>query len=534
MLSRLAVNKFRDRQLDSYRWMKRLTLRELKRMVADLDVQHEFISKKKMWKHQYVAFLIGVYIEYFLFFLDMGLGKSRVILELIAYFKKRGDLKAALILVPNTASIESWVMQVEEHRPDLDCVPMYGSSEERWELMNDGWGEVFIINYAGLRHMCCELVELQYQDKRKLMVNERSIRELKEKFDLICLDESTEIMNHRSLTYRLCKKLARGIRFRFGMAGIPLGRDPQALWSQFNFCDDGETLGTTLSIFREAFFKRTENYWSGGYDYKFNRKYTKRLNRVIQNRSIHYDESECRDVPKKMYNPIYVPFTPEMRAYYNRIVAKLKADKRDLRLARNTFLNLRQLASGFIGVIDDESGTKAHIEFPENPKMEALAQLVREIPTRRKFLIYHQFVWTGERIGKELEKLGIKYVWIRGAQKDGPAMLRQFTEDEETKAMVLSNDCGAFALNLQRANYEFFVESPVSPIIRGQAEKRLRPGLQPMVTVNGRKQRRRCFYMDFIMRKNTADESIQTFLKEGKNIESALMRGSANFDLRKV
>jgi len=53
------------------------------------------------------------------------------------------------------------------------------------------------------------------------------------------------------------------------MAGIPVGRDPQVLWAQFNYCDHGETLGETLGIFRAAFFRAETNYWSGFPNYIF-------------------------------------------------------------------------------------------------------------------------------------------------------------------------------------------------------------------------------------------------------------------------
>lgn len=535
MLAKSAIKKFRERKLDSYRWMKKLTRRELMQMVRDLDPQPEFISKKKMWNHQLVAFLVGVYIGYFLFFLDMGLGKTRVILELIAYFKKRGDKPCALIAVPNDAGIESWVMQVEEHRPDLSCVPMYGNSNERMTMLGED-ADLFVINYDGLIWMCGDLREIGGRKSKKLIINEKRLAYIASRFNLICLDESTEIMNHRSLTFKVCNKIGLKMIFRYGMAGIPFGRDPHALWSQFFFCDHGETLGETLGIFRGAFFKTKENYWSGYYDYVFDKKWTKKLNRVLQNRSIHYDEKECRGMPPMMYKPVHVPFTQDMKAYYNKIVDKLKADKRNLRLTRGSFLNMRQIASGFIGLIDDETGTRAQIEFPENPKIDALMQIIREIPDNCSFLIFYQYIWTGDRISKELTKAKIKHGRLKGNQKDRPQVLRDFTNNPTIRGLVISNEIGAFSLNLQKANYEIFVESPVSPITRGQAEKRIRPSLQPLVKVPGKKkkQRRRCFYIDIIMSKNTADESIQKFLKQGKSLEEALMKGNAKLKLEKV
>lgn len=523
MLSKLVVKRFLERDLNDFRYLKRLTRSTLIQMLNDLDPVPDFISPKPIWKHQLVSFLAGIYLGHFLFFLDMGLGKTRVILELIAYLKKQGKLTAALIVVLNDSAIETWVMEVEEHRPDLKCIPMYGNTKARLQMLQED-ADLFVINYAGLNYMCCELVRVG-KKARKLLIKPVRLREISSRFNFMCLDETTEIMSHKSLTFRVCKKISEFYTYRFGMAGIPVGRDPHVLWSQFNYCDHGDTLGRTLAIFRQALFKKKVNYWSGYYDYKFDKKKkTKVLNRMMQHSSISYEEDECRDMPEKVYKPIYVPFTNDMRSYYNKIVEKLKSDKQNLRLQRNSFLHMRQIASGFIGLIDDETGDKVHIEFPENPKIEAMIQIIREIPKGRKFLIFHEYRWTGARISKELDELGVSHVRLYGGQKKGPTVLRQFVEQDDIIGLVASNGCGAFSLNLQIANYEIFVESPVSPIVRGQAEKRIHRG----------SQKKRCFFMDLIMRKNSADESIQEFLKEGKDLRRALMRGKTQLNLRKV
>ncbi|KKL05384.1 hypothetical protein LCGC14_2606580, partial [marine sediment metagenome] len=150
--------------------------------------------------------------------------------------------------------------------------------------------------------------------------------------------------------------------------------------------------------------------------------------------------------------------------------------------------------------------------------------IVREIPDGRKFLIFHEYRWTGARISKELDELGISHSRLYGGQKERPAVLRRFVEQDDITGLVVSNGCGAFSLNLQIANYEIFVESPVSPIVRAQAEKRIHRG----------SQKKRCFFMDIIMRKNSADESIQEFLKEGKDLRRALMRGKTQLKLKRI
>lgn len=525
MLMKSAVRAFRKRRLNSFEYLKKLSRVELLHMINELDPKPDFISKDPLWKHQLAAFLITVYIPQVLLYLDMGLGKTRVILEIIAYLKKCGKLRRALITVPNDVAVENWIMEVERHRPDLQCLPLYGGTEERFRLLKEHRdADIYIVPYSGLNWMCCKLEQVKGRKSRKLKINQGRLSLIEASFNFMCLDECTEIMNHRSLTYRVCRQISDLYDYRTGMSGIPVGRDPHSLWSQFEYCDHGETLGETLGLYRAAFFKRKTNYFSGFYDYVFDKRRTKLLHRTMQNRSIYYEEGECRDMPRRVSKPIYVPFTEDTRSYYNSIIRKLKENKGDLRLVRNSFLHMRQIASGFIGLIDDETGDRVQVEFPVNPKIEALVQVIKEIPTKRKFLIFYEYNWTGNRISQELTKLGVKHGRLRGGQKDGPDVLRQFVQKKSLNGLVINNGVGAFSLNLQVANYLIFVESPVSPIVRQQAEKRIHRG----------GQRRRCFIIDIIMKDNTADESIQSFLREGRNIRRELMRGKAKLKLRKV
>ena len=524
MLSPRAIKRFRARALDSWNFMKKLSRRELVNMVCDLDPVPEFyISPRPIWKHQLAAFLIGVHMPHFLFFIDMGGGKTRVILELIAYRKLCGEDRAALIITVDDTNIENWVMEAEEHRPDLNVIPMYGSTADRYDSLEEG-GDVYVAHYAALYHMLSYIPkprrELQKGEKLKRKISKARLNNVSKYFYKICLDECTKIMNKKSLTFRTCLRFGSLMDCRYGLAGRPLGRDPTNLWSQFLYCDHGETLGQTLGLFREVFFKQRVNSM-GFYEWKFDKRRSRELNRTIQHRSITYAEKEFREVPKVVKKPIYVDFTEDMKAYYNKIVDQLRKGDGDLRMMQNSFLHMRQIASGFIGLIDDETGARAQLEFPENPKMDALRDMLEEMQdSGRRFLIYHQYTWTGNRIARELDSLGCNFLRLRGGQKKkNPGILRKFRKSKMVDGLILQNQVGSYGLNLQVASVEHFIETPTSPIDREQAEKRVRPALNP----------KRCMFFDYMMRDNSAEENIQKYLKEGRDMKSAIMGGRNPF-----
>lgn len=524
MLSPRAVKKFKNRELDNWDFMKKLSRRQLMHMIEELDPVPRFVSPDKMWKHQLAAFLIGVHMPHFLFFIDMGGGKTRVILELIAYRKLCGEEKAAIVITVDDTNIENWVMETEQHRPDLKVIPLYGSTAERYELLEEK-ADLYVAHYSAVYHLCAYLPKSRGKssdkEKRKMKISKARINKVASKLYFMCLDEATKVMHRQSLTFRTCFQLGELMDCRYGLAALPHGRDPTALWSQFKYCDGGETLGETLGLFRQALFRKGQNRYTGFPEWNFDKRKAKDLSRIIKHRSITYDESEFRDVPKITKKTVHVNFTEDMRAYYNQIVGDLQNKDTDLRIIRNSFLHMRQIASGFIGLIDDESGSRAQLEFPENPKMNALRSKLEELDgSRRKFLIYHQYNWTGDRIAKELEDLDIKFLRLRGGQKkQNPEVLRRFRNNKTIEGLIIQNQIGAYGLNLQVASVEFFVESPTSPIDRAQAEKRIRPALN----------KRHCIFFDLVMKNNSADETIQEYLKEGRDLQSAIMKGKPLF-----
>jgi len=505
-----AKKQFLNRELESYNWVKKASTKELEQELKRLHPRPKFITKPR--KHQKACFLLGVNLLKFLFLLDMGLGKTKLILDILKYLITVGEIKTALVLVPNLINIDGWVRQIKEHRPDLTYSALEGTRHERDVALLDP-ADVYIINYAGFVAMVTDLVKLPGTRKRKRVISDGLLKKFYDKFDAIILDESTAVKNWQTITYRACSKIANSCEVRFALTGTPFGRDPIDLWAQFYVIDRGETLGQTLGIFRECFFKPHMNYFTGFDDWTFDRKKEKKLNKVLKNCSIRYNEKECIDLPEAIPIDIVVSFPVDTHQYYKRIVDKVIKAKRNYQLMENSFVQMRQIASGFVGY-KDENNVKAKLTFDDNPKLDALVQILEEAPTTSKIVIYHEFVFTGELISAKLKELGIRHVRIWGGAKNKSKVINQFLDDPECRHLVANHQSVSKGNNFQIANYVVFFESPVSPIDRVQAEKRCyRWG-----------QNKTVFFMDIIM-KNSVDEKIRRYLKEGKDLFQALIEG---------
>jgi hypothetical protein len=168
---------------------------------------------------------------------------------------------------------------------------------------------------------------------------------------------------------------------------------------------------------------------------------------------------------------------------------------------------------------DDETGEKASVEFDENPKLEALLELIDLMPEKRKAIVWYDFTLSGKKIVSRIkEEFGFKPIWLWSGTKDSRAEFDRFFNDPNCEVAVINWRLGAMSLDgLQKvANYDLYYESPVGVIDRDQAQKRLdRDG-----------QRFPVFRYDLIT-KGTVDERILAFHAEGRDLFKALVKDPA-------
>ena len=291
------------------------------------------------------------------------------------------------------------------------------------------------------------------------------------------------------------------------------------LWAQYFLIDDGATLGETLGLFRAAFFTEKDNFWGGPYskEYTFKDKLRPKLSALIQNRSITYSSDECIDLPKVIPVREVVAFPEEAEVYYKKIVEQVIEAKGNLRAIKSAFLRMRQISSGFIGMRDEEDGSRVEIEFDQNPKLERLLELIEEVPEGRGSVVFYEFTRSGRLIVQELKKLGYKPVWLWSGTKDTRKELDRFAREVQP-IIVVNNAVGALSLDgLQRtANYDFEFEAPLSVLNFEQARKRLhRDG-----------QKHKVFQYSLEVA-GTVDSRIREFHEEGRSLFEAVVHNPA-------
>lgn len=504
MINQAAVEAFLRRKLASYDWLKSCPPYELEAALAELEPKPDF-GAVKLHPHQQAALLLLLEHQRFMLFMDMGAGKTLTCLSLLSYRKQRGEKPRAMVMVPYVTSVDTWVEEVKKHSCGLTCVPLVGT---RIDNLNDlrTRGDLFVSCYATAVHMVAD------KEGKKLKVSAPEIRRKFAAFDTLILDEVHKCKTSSTLTYRMCRAISAQCNWVIGLTGTPFGRDLSDLWAQFHLIDFGETLGPTLGFYREAFFSKKPKFW-GGFDYTFKRALLPTLKEKIKNRSISYSIDELTTLPEKEYIIKHIAAPGDVHGYAENALKAMHGA--DYQTIESSYLQLRQLSSGFMTVKGDENRLK--VKFPSNPKLDVLQELIEGVPGGRKCVVLHHFIYSSEIISERISGMQIEHARIWGGQTDPIGELRRFRDDPKCRVLILNWRSGSSSLNLQNASYLFIYEQPDSPIDRAQGEARVwRPG-----------QNQRVLIFDLLVR-GTLDFQIMRANQNGRRLLDELLRERNN------
>lgn len=508
MLSKTALTRYLERELASYSWIKQVDRESLEQHVTELPAQPKL--KAKLFLHQLAAFYIGACLKQFLYFLDLGTGKTLLSLALVSYWKQLQEVDKVLVIVPNVVNIEEWKLQVAEFT-DFSTVPLHGTKAQRMQAIRKQ-GDIYVINYDGLQSVMTELEAVKgSRGRRKRVPKQDLITEFTKHFQMVVFDEAHRAKSSSSLTYRLCTQISKVCKYRYALTGTPFGRNPMDFWAQFQLIDHGETLGS-FNLFRSAFFTGKPNYF-GGLDWNFNNKKKRLLYRIIQNKSLRYADSECQELPPVTHTVIKTPLTKDAFEYYK--ILRQQAEGADEEKQReNYYSKFRQIASGFVYIKDEEEQVRQVLHFANPAKLDMLQELIEKIPDAAKMVVFHIFDETGKMIGRRLTEMKVNFAAINSTEKNHLAALNKFKTDSACAVLVVNIASGNSGLNLQVARYVCFYEPTDRPIWQRQAEKR----------VHRTGQTQRVIYYHFIS-PVTVEEKIRQFLLEGKSLFDALVEG---------
>lgn len=469
-----------------------------------------FVFKTKPYDHQLKALQSSWKKEEFALLMDMGTGKSKVLIDTIAALYDSGKIDSVLILAPKGV-YKNWVgKELPTHMPEhIEAKTAYWASpltKAHKDSIREIWKpnfdlHIFVMNVEALSSGKAEDVAAGF------------IRMHGNK-TLIAIDESTVIKNHKAKRTKAAVRLAKTCRYKRILTGSPITKSPLDLYSQFLF------LGEELLGFR-SYYSFCSRYAdmikrSGG-NHQYNQilgfRNLDELTKSIQPFSYRVTKEECLDLPEKNYIKRTIELTPEQKKIYNQLKSSAVAllDSMEMVSANAVITQLLRLHQVSCGFVNTDDGNTVEIK---NTRLSELMSILEEVSG--KAIIWANYRHDIMAIENEIAKVyGRSSVASYFGDTDGEKrqeIVNDFQNNDELRFFVGQPRTGGYGLTLTAASTVVYYSNNYDLEVRLQSEDRAhRIGQTSAVT-----------YIDLVAEK-TVDEKIVGALRKKINIATEVL-----------
>jgi len=474
----------------------------------------DFQYKTKPFDHQHEGFMLSRDELDFALLMEMGTGKSKIIIDTAAYLWQLGRINFLLIVAPNDVH-KNWAeKEIPIHMPDWCerrvCVWEGTMKAKQWK---DFW-LLWDAEYKGLRILVVNIEGFQVaqkfwrphlskMDKKKPKWGP-VIRKICNAFDVMgVVDESTRIKTPGIKTSKRLHGIRKYLKYARILTGTPITKSPLDAYSQFMF------LGWKYLGFTNFFpFKNRYAEWERRIiEHKDGRTsdfmqlkgfcHLDELQENIAKVSFRVLKKDCLDLPEKTYLRRHVELEPEQKRIYKMIqeqaLIEIQNETVSVKNILVKLLRLQQVIGGFVPA-DKEGNTKSIFENPlHNPRVKSLLNLIEE-NGETKMIIWSRFRAEIEMITAVLNEIypGRACSFYGGTAKrerseaidrfqgqrpiivDGSRThFEPIPEEKQFTWFVANQQSGGYGLTLTAASYAAYYSNDYSLERRLQSEDRI-------------------------------------------------------------
>jgi len=463
--------------------------------------------KKKPYAHQLTALERSWNKDTFAYFMEMGTGKTKVLIDNLAMLYDKGKVDGALIVAPKGV-IGTWYNQeLPAHLPDhIENVTVLWQSninkkqKEKLDLLyeTDHRLHILIMN-----------VEAFSTDKGK----KYAASFLRCHKSMTAIDESTTIKNPKAKRTKNILDIARLAPYRRIMTGSPVTRNPLDLYTQCEFLDPRHLDFSSYYAFRNRYAEMKTMHVSGrSIQVVGGFRHLDELADSLKPFSYRVLKQDCLDLPDKIYMKREVQLTPEQKKLYEQMrkeaLATLNGKTVTTMTALTQLMRLHQITCGHFAADD---GTVQEIK---NNRLVELLDVLEEI--EGKAIIWAHYQHDVRNIYKLLEdKYGpgsVVHYYGKTLPDQRDYAIKNFKENDRVRFFVGTPQTGGYGITLVQANTVIYYSNGYDLEKRMQSEDRAhRIGQTKKVT-----------YVDLIA-EDTVDTKIVKSLRKKINIASEVM-----------
>lgn len=424
----------------------------------------------KLWAHQEEA--IERAGDYFALFMEPGTGKTATTINILRkQYAKHKIVLPTLILCPPVV-ISNWraeFLKYSKIKADK-ILPLVGTGKERAELLRScSPNTIVITNYESLN-----MPELFEEMKRFLQMHP----------SCLILDESHKCKDITSKRTKRSIELADIADYRYLLTGTPILNDLMDIFSQFRILDRGERFGKNFFSFRARFFEDKNRAMPASRYFPLWRPIPgaeKKIKEIIAPVSMHVEKSKCLSLPPLVKKTIEISMSKEQARMYEQmrrdLVATINTEGSGERhsiaeLAITKALRLQQIVSGHIRVDGINGEDDKTIQIRDNPRKEALRQLLEDLAPYHKVLVWAVFHANYDDIRDACLSLDIEFAELHGQVSNRDDQIHRFNTDEKCRVLIGHPGSGGIGVNLVAASYSIFYSRSFSLEFDIQAEAR--------------------------------------------------------------
>jgi len=463
--------------------------------------------KTKPYAHQLKALELSWNKESYAYFMEMGTGKTKVLIDNMAMLYDKGKIDGALIIAPKGV-IGTWYNQeIPTHLPDhIESVSVMWQALINKKQQNN-LDQLFQTDSR--LHILIMNVEALSTTKGK----DFAASFLRTHKTLMGIDESTTIKNSSAKRTKNILELSKLSKYRRIMTGSPVTKNPLDLYSQCEFLSPWLLNFQSFYAFRNRYAEMKTIHAKGRSIQVVN--YFKNLNELsdkLKTFSYRVLKEDCLDLPDKIYIKRSVVLTAEQEKLYQQMktmaLAILNGKQTTSMTVLTQLMRLHQITCGHFTADDGST------QIVKSNRIDELMNVLEEV--EGKVIIWANYQRDMSEIKKEIikeygEDSVVDYYGLT-AQEDRQTNIKRFQEDPDCRFFIGTPQTGGYGITLTQANTVVYYSNGYDLEKRLQSEDRAhRIGQKKSVT-----------YVDLISEK-TVDEKIVKALRKKINIASEVL-----------
>ena len=461
--------------------------------------------KSNPFAHQREALEMSWDKEVFAYFMEMGTGKSKVLLDNIGVLYNNGKINGALIVAPKGVYKNWFDSEIPQHMPDYieKKVSLWRTDPNAKDLkpMFETGAELHIL----LMNVEAFSTKKGLQFALKFLMSHKA---------LMCIDESTTIKNPGAKRTKNILSLRKYTKYRRILTGSPVTKSPLDLFSQCQFLDPWLLDQSSYYSFRTRYAVcRKIQVHGRQVEIVVGYRNLGELSDKIKPFSHRVLKDDCLDLPPKTYIKRTIELTDDQKKVYKQMKQTALAVLNGKMVSTATvivqLMRLHQITCGHF-TADDGS-----IQEIKNNRIAQLIEILEEV--EGKAVIWAHYRYDIEKIVEAItKKYGANSVvtyYGDTTTDDRQKAIKKIQDPESPVRFIVGTpQTGGYGITLTGASTMIYYSNGYDLEKRQQSEARIdRIGQEKPMT-----------YID-IMAEDTVDTKIVKSLRQKVNIATQIM-----------